>query len=657
MNKVEEQALIARAIELFEGRQIQAGIQQLITLLKTHPRHPEALQLIGLTCAGLPDKNQAIKLLQYCTQQGINSPILQYELGSLYLSSGQYPLAINILEKALAQSPENFEVLHDLGAAFALIGNISKAKNYFLEAAKVNDQSADLFYNLGRLCDEQFAFEQAITFYQKAVNLDHTFTSAWINLAIDLAVFKKYDEALKCFEIAYQLDPHVDFLFGDREFIKMRMCQWEHGQETLEILEKAIAGGQKVTAPFPLMALLDSPALLQKAAAIYAQSRYPQNNCLGAIPQYANQKIRVAYFSPDFHEHPVSYLTAELFELHDRNQFEIYAFSFGKNTNDSMRKRLESAFDHFIDVADKTPYEICLLAREAQIDIAIDLCGFTENTRTEIFSLRAAPIQISYIGFLGTMGAEYIDYLIADEVIIPKDLRKYYSEKIIYLPSYQSNDSRRSAGSKIFTKSELGIADNQFVFCNLNNVYKITEPIFNSWLRILGKVENSVFLLYSENPWASDNLRECAIKQGINPARLLFTSHLPREDYLAQYAIADLFLDTYPYNAGTTASDALWMSLPVITLQGNSFPSRVASSLLINLNLSELIHQSIESYESQAIELALNPAKHNDLKKKLAANRLQEALFDTQLFMKRLEYALSAVYQRHANGLSPEDLF
>jgi predicted O-linked N-acetylglucosamine transferase (SPINDLY family) len=321
-----------------------------------------------------------------------------------------------------------------------------------------------------------------------------------------------------------------------------------------------------------------------------------------------------------------------------------------------MRKRLESAFDHFIDVADKTSQEIGLMAREAQIDIAIDLCGFTENARTEIFSLRAAPVQISYVGFLGTMGAEYIDYLIADEVIIPKDLRKFYSEKIMYLPSYQSNDSQRSAGTKEFTKSELGIAENQFVFCNLNNVYKITEPIFNSWLRILSKVENSALLLYSENAWATDNLRNCATKQCINPARLIFTSHLPRADYLAQYAIADLFLDTYPYNAGTTASDALWMGLPVITLQGNSFPSRVASSLLTNLNLPELIHHSIESYEVQAIELASNPIKLNTLKNTLEQNRLIEPLFNIKLFTKHLEQAFSAAHSRHANGLPPEDI-
>lgn len=648
--------MIARAIELFENQQIKLGIQELIALLKVDPTHPEAIRLISLGCASLPDRNQAIDLLQCCTNEGINSSILQYELGSLYLSVGKYPLAVNALEKSLKQTPDSFEALHDLGAAFALMGNIDKAKDQFLKAAKVNDQSADLFYNLGRLCDEQFAFDQAITFYQKAVRLDQLFTMAWINLAIDLAACKKYDESLRCFETAYKQNPHVDFLYGDTQFIKMRMCQWGLEQDALKKLQRNIEEGKKVMAPFPLMALLDSPALIQKAATIYSQSKYPQNNCLGPIPKYANKKIRIAYFSPDFHEHPVAYLTAEIFELHDRNQFEVYAFSFGKKTNDSMRKRLESAFDHFIDVADKTSHEISLLARESHIDIAVDLCAYTENARTEIFSLRAAPVQISYIGFLGTMGAQYMDYLIADEIIIPKDLRQFYSEKIIYLPSYQSNDSKRSSEDKLVSKSDLGIAENQFVFCNLNNTYKITEHTFNSWLRILSQVENSVLLLYSENPWATENLRMQALEYGVNPSRLVFASHLPRAEYLAQYAVADLFLDTYPYNAGTTASDALWMGVPVITLQGQSFASRVASSLLVNLNLPELIHQSIESYETQAIDLAKNPVKLNEIKSKLAANRLTEPLFNTRLFTKQLEQAFSKAHRRYINNLLAEDI-
>ena len=656
MNEAQATRMLDAALELLRNQQLMPGIQQLIELLKLQANHPEALHLIRLTCDQLPDKNQAANLLQYCIEQGINSPILQYELGSLYLGIGQYPLAINALESSLIQTPDSFEALHDLGAAFALMGNISKAKEQFLKAATINDQSADLFYNLGRLCDEQFAFEQAITFYQKAVELNSSFTMAWINLAIDLAVFKKYDESLKCFETAYKQDPNVDFLYGDYQFIKMRMCNWGHEQETLQTLHESIARGQRIMAPFPLMALLDSPALIQRAATIYAQARYPQDNCLGPIPKYSNSRIRIAYFSPDFHEHPVSYLTSELFELHDRNQFEVYAFSFGKNTNDSMRKRLESAFDHFIDVADKTPYEISLLAREAQIDIAVDLCGYTENARTEIFSLRAAPIQIGYIGFLGTMGSEYMDYLVADEIIIPKELREFYSEKIIYLPSYQSNDSKRSSGEKTFSKSDFGISENQFIFCNLNNVYKITKPIFNSWLRILSQVENSVLLLYSENPWATENLKKQAIEYGINPARLIFAGHVPRADYLAQYAITDLFLDTYPYNAGTTASDALWMGVPVVTLQGRSFPSRVASSLLVNLNLPELIHQSIESYEAQAIELAKNPIKLSTLKNKLRANRLTEPLFNTKLFTQRLEQALINVHRLNQLRMPSEDI-
>ncbi|MBU3586762.1 hypothetical protein ICN30_02805 [Polynucleobacter sp. 31A-FELB] len=656
MNEAQANKMLDEALGFLRAQQITPGIQKLIELLKLEVNNPKAIHLIRLTCDSLPDKNQAIHLLQYCSEQGIHSPILQYDLGSLYLSIGQYPLAANAFEGSLQQSPHCFEALHDLGATFALMGNIGKAKEQFLKAAKVNDQSADLFYNLGRLCDEQYAFEQAITFYQKAVNLDPAFTMAWINLAIDLAVFKKYDDALDCFEVAYKQDPNIDFLYGDCRFIKMRMCNWENAQETLQMLQEGIERGQKIIAPFPLMALLDFPALIQKAAAIYAKARYPQNNSLEPIPYYSNKKIRIAYFSPDFHEHPVSFLTAELFELHDRDRFEIYAFSFGKKTKDAMRKRLEAAFDNFVDVADKTSYEICLMAREAQIDIAVDLCGYTENARSEIFSLRAAPIQISYIGFLGTMGSEWMDYLIADEVIIPKNLRKFYSEKIIYLPSYQSNDSQRSSGEKSFRKSDLGISENQFVFCNLNNVYKITESIFHSWLNILRKVENSVLLLYSENPWATENLQTLAVEYGIDSARLIFTSHLPRSDYLAQYAIADLFLDTYPYNAGTTASDSLWMGVPVITLQGESFSSRVASSLLINLKLAELIHHSIEDYEAQAIELANNQTKLNGLKNKLAANRLTEPLFNTKLFVKHLEQAFSTAHQRYEAKLPTDDI-
>ena len=649
--------IIAKAYALIQWGQLHLAIEILTDLLKEQPTNQQAIRLMAYISSALPDKEEAIQLLSICLQNKPPSPILLYELGSIYLNLGKYTQAIDTLNQALQKHPDYFEALHDLGAALALTGQKEEAFNKLFLASKINGQSADLYYNLGRLCDERFEYKQAIGFYQDALRLNSSYTEAWVNLAIDLAAFKKYADALNCFEKAYALNPNLNFLYGDCTFIRMRMCEWQSNFAELSELTQKITNGEKVISPFPLMALIDSPSLIQKAAKIYAESKYPLNPLLGPINQNNNQKIRIAYFSADFHEHPVSYLTAELFELHDRNYFEIYAFSFGKNTNDAMRKRLEKSFDHFIDVSDKTPLEICSSAREAKIDIAIDLAGYTENARTEIFALRAAPVQISYIGFLGTMGAQYMDYLIADEVIIPPHLRQFYSEKMIFLPSYQANDSKRTPSAKVFTKAELGIKEDQFVFCNLNDVYKITPSIFNSWMKILSLSPNSVLLLYSENSWAQENLIQQAIKREIDPGRLIFLDRLPRADYLSRYLMADLFLDTSPYNAGTTASDALWMGIPVITLQGNTFSSRVASSLLINLDLPELIHQSIEGYENQAIDLATHPKQFQVLKNKLACNKLCKPLFNSKLFTKHLEAAYKKAYLHYEENHLLKDIF
>jgi len=649
--------IIAKTYALVQGGQLHSAIKILRDLLKEQPTNQQAIQLMAYISSALPDKEEAIQLLNICLQDNPPSPVFLYELGSIYLNLGKYTQAIDALNQALQKHPDYFEALHDLGAALALAGRKEEAFEKLLLAAKINSQSADLFYNLGRLCDERFEYKEAIGFYQDALRVNSSYTEAWVNLAIDLATFKKYADALNCFEKAYALNPNLDFLYGDCVFIRMRMCEWQKNFADLSELTKKISNGEKVISPFPLMALIDSPSLIQKAAKIYAESKYPQDSLLGPINQNNNQKIRIAYFSADFHEHPVSYLTAELFELHDRNCFEVYAFSFGKNTNDAMRKRLENAFDHFIDVVDKTPFEICSLAREAKIDIAIDLTGYTENARTEIFAIRAAPIQISYIGFLGTMGVQYMDYLIADEVIIPSHLRQFYSEGIIFLPSYQANDSKRVPSIKNFTKAEFGIKEDQFVFCNLNDVYKITPSIFSSWMKILSLSSNSVLLLYSENSWAQENLIQQAIKKGVDPDRLIFLDRLPRADYLSRYLIADLFLDTSPYNAGTTASDALWMGLPVITLQGDTFSSRVASSLLINLDLPELIHQTIEGYENQAINLASHPKQFQALKNKLLRNKLCKPLFNSKLFIQHLEAAYKKASLHYKENHPIKDIF
>jgi protein O-GlcNAc transferase len=648
---------IARAKTLLEAGELKASVELLMDLVKINPSDQEAQHLLVSICSLLSDKNQSSAILRQCVQMGALSPILLYELGSINLELGRYSEAIHVFHKILVQHPQSFEALHDMGASYALLGNKPEALKYFLLAAKINSQSPDLFYNLGRLYDDLFEYESAIDCYQKAINLDHQHSASWVNLGIDLSTFKKYADALRCFKTAYSLDPHIPFLYGDCINTQIRMCQWEGIEVIKSYIKNSIDNKKGVIAPLPLSALIDSAALQQKAARLYVESNYPSNNALGEIPHFENKKIRIGYFSPDFHEHPVSYLMAEVFELHNRDEFEIYAFSFGKEVNDPMRLRIKNSFDYFFDVVDKTSQDICALSREIQIDIAVDLCGFTENARTEIFALKAAPIQVSYIGFLGTMGADYVDYLIADEVIIPPTLRPSYTENIIYLPSYQANDSKRSAESKVCSREDFGIRAGQFVFCNLNNLFKVTEEVFNSWLRILTESPNSVMMLYAENPYGVANLKDYARSKGIDPSRLIFVERIARNDYLSRYQVVDLFLDTSPYNAGTTASDALWMDIPVITLQGESFAARVASSLLTHLHLTELIHQDLTSYEAQAIELATQPSKLNTLKNKLKTNKTNAPLFNSALFVKNLESAFREASNKHKKKLPFKDIF
>ena len=435
----------------------------------------------------------------------------------------------------------------------------------------------------------------------------------------------------------------------------MKICSWSGLAESLENISKKVVANERVATPFPLLALNDDALLHKKSAEIYAQTINPFKPALEPIlkrPQ--SQKIRVGYFSADFRNHPVSFLIAELFELHDKNRFEITAFSYGVDDKSPMRSRLSQAFNQFIDVREKSDKEIAQLARELEIDIAVDLGGHTKDSRTGIFSYRAAPVQVSYIGYLGTMGMEYYDYLLADEIIIPKDLQQFYSEKITYLASYQSNDRKRIISNRVFTRRELGLPEKGFVFCCFNNNYKILPATFDGWMRILKAVESSVLFLYAENKWAEENLKKEAKARGIDSSRLVFGRQISMDEYLARYRVCNLFLDTTPYNAGTTASDALWTGLPVLTLIGQSFASRVAASLLKAIGLPELITNSQEEYEALAIDLAISPQKLADIKLKLANNCMTTPLFDTPLFTKNLEAAYTKMHARYLEDLLPE---
>ena len=625
-------------------------------VIKVNAKNHRAYELLAYINGKKGNPELAYKFLMRASQEEDCSAAALYELAAIHLESGRAEQAKTSLIRSLEKAGNFFEALHDLGMAEAQLGNLNEALICFTKALDIRKDIPQLFFNLGRLYDEQKNPDLALENYNEAIRLQPNFANAWCNKGTTLCDIKKFDEALICFENALLLDPSINFILGDIAHIKMRRCEWAGIEKFKITIEENINSGKKVTPPFPLISLIDNLSLHKKCAEIYTKSKFPFNPSLGEIVKRSRKaKIRIGYFSSDFRNHAVSYLTAELFELHDKNTFEIIAFSFGADDKSAMRLRLQGAFNQFIDVSHLSDKEVAQLSREMSIDIAVDLGGYTANCRTGIFAYRAAPIQVSYIGYLGTMGSEYIDYLVADKTIIPPDSVQYYTEKIAYLPCYQANDSRRKIADKVFTRKELDLPEDHFVFTCFNSNYKILPETFDSWMHILKSTKQSVLFLYAENEFAKSNLIKEAEVRGVGGERLIFGKHLDPDQYLARYQACDLFLDTAPYNAGTTASDALWAGLPVLTLIGKSFPSRVAASLLHNIELPELITTTKLAYEALAIELTTNSQKLTSIKKKLAENRQKTQLFNSSLFSAHIEAAYLKMMEFYWGDLPPDD--
>jgi predicted O-linked N-acetylglucosamine transferase (SPINDLY family) len=447
-------------------------------------------------------------------------------------------------------------------------------------------------------------------------------------------------------------------IFGYKAQSALALCDWDLVAQQSQLIQAGIAQKQAVVDPLTLLFLTDDPEQQLAAAKIWTQTRHSQHPMLPAISQRnRQQKIRIAYYSADFHDHATAYLIAELFELHDKSKFELIGFSFGPDKQDDMRNRLVAAFDQFIDVRQRSDLAVAELSRELAIDIAIDLKGYTQNSRAGIFALRAAPIQVSYLGYPGTMGADFIDYLLADKVLIPESHQTYYAEKIVYLPnSYQVNDGKRQIAERQLTRQEMGLPEDGVVFCCFTNSNKISRDSFVNWLTILASVEGSVLWLIEDNPLASEHLRQLALEHKIDPVRLVFAQRLPLAEHLARHRLADLFLDTLPYNAHTRASDALWAGLPVLTCIGESFAGRVAASLLMAIGLPELITLNQAEYQQLAITLANDRQRLKSIRERLAVNRLSSPLFDSALFVRHIEVAYQLIYQRWLAGLLPAHL-
>jgi len=625
--------------------------------LKIQPNDVEVLINKGVTLIDIKNYILASEVLDKAIQINSNIPEAWSNKGIALHHLNRYQESINAYKEAIKLNHNYYEAWSNLSAPLNSLKRFLEACDACDQALKLKPDYAEGLSNKGLVLVELNRLDAAIVHFDKALSLSPDYAKAWSNKAIALNELKRHEQAIIHYEKSLSLKVGIDWIYGDLLHTKMKICHWLDLSNELEYIPIKISKEEKIILPFVLFALIDDLILHKKNAEIFAQTQFPFNPALGSIPKStANKKIRVGYFSADFRSHAVSMLAVELFELHDKYSFEIIAFSFGDDDQSHIRQRVANAFNQFIDVRGMSDLDIAKLSRELHVDIAVDLGGYTADNRTGIFAYRAAPIQVSYLGYLGTMGTEYIDYLIADTTIIPEKSKIHYAEKIVYLPSYQVNDRKRKISDKVFTRDNFGLPDKGFVFACFCSNYKILPIVFDGWMRILKSVEGSVLFLYADNKWVEENTKREAEARGIDSARLIFGKNIPADENLSRYRTCDLFLDTYPYNAGTTASDALWAGLPVLTLNGESFASRIAASLLNSIGLPELITCTQEEYEALAIELALNPKKFEDIKFKLSNNRLTTALFDSSLFTQNLEIAFKQMKKRYDFDLPPDHI-
>jgi predicted O-linked N-acetylglucosamine transferase (SPINDLY family) len=623
-----------------------------------NPNFAEAYNNLGNVYKDLEQFDDAV--LSYNKALDANDNLYQasYNLGISLKQLKQFDKAIKMFMNVIDIKPNYAEAYNNLGTCFTMLGQMNTAIHYFEKTLELKPNYAQAHNGLGNVLIILGKVKQAISCFEKATKINPDFAEAYKNLGNAYKKMKKRDTSLIYFEKANKMKSNLDFILGDILNSKMHLCIWDDFQESISDLRNKIVNNEKVIDSFNLLGLIDEPALQRKASIIRINSEFPKNNSSPLVSRYnKHQKIRIGYFSGDFREHPVALLTAGLYETHDRDHFEIHAFSLGPDTNDEMNLRIKAGVDHFHNVQPMSHKEIVELARSLEIDIAVDLAGLTAKSRTDVFAMSAAPIQLSYIGWLGTMGADYYDYLIADPVMIPKENQKYYVEKIVYLPSFQVNDSKDLPPDIVMTRKDAGLPEEGFVFCCFNNTYKFTPTTFDSWARILSEVDNSVLIVYTNNDLSKKNLTKEIVERGIAANRLIFGDSLDRPEYLARYRVADLFLDTQPYNAGTTASDALKMGLPILTLKGQSYQSRMGASILNAVSLPELITNTPEEYESLAIQLGNDPEKMQAIKDKLANNLSSAPLFDTKRFTKNIEAAYNEMYERHHKGLEPEHIY
>jgi predicted O-linked N-acetylglucosamine transferase (SPINDLY family) len=610
-------------------------------------------------------------------------------LGVIRFQEGRPAEALEFFDRAAARQP-GFAILSNRGAALQLLGRFEEALASYDSALALQPGNAVLLYNRGRTLQDLGRFEEALASYQHALSLDANFAPARNNAGNALRALKRFDDALASFdpalaiqpgyaealynrgnlqwsvngdyhaavrdlEKALALDPAYDYAPGELLYLRLHGGDWRDFENQRARINEGVRAGRRMVQPFHYQALSDSPAELRACAVIFTNHHFPPATPVATIKRSPGKKIRLGYVAGEFREHATSWLMAGLFESHDRDKFELVAFDNGWDDKSPMRVRLNAAFGKIIDISRLSNRQAAERIAAEEIDILVNLNGYVGLHRTGVFAHRPAPVQVNYLGSPATMGAPYIDYIIADRILIPRDEEQYYTEKVVILPdSYQVNDRARAAPGAAPSRGDCGLPENEFVFCSFNSSYKLTPEIFAVWMNILKAVPKSVLWLLENNPDFAANLRRAAMAAGVGAERLIFAPMVPLERHLARMQQADLFLDLLPCGGHTTASDALWAGVPLVTCRGHAFGGRVAASLLNAVGLPELIAENLNDYQALALGLAGDPKRLKALRQKLAQNRLTTPLFDTARFRRHIEAAFTTMVEIFRRGEAPK---
>lgn len=665
------------------------AIKSFKSALDLNPDFYEALNNLGNALQQLNRHEEAIE--QYSQALNIRPDSLEilYNRGVSLQSLGRLIEALSAYEQVLAFNPIRVDALINQGNVLQQMGRNEEALGSYEKVIAINAELADAHYNRGNVLQELGRFDEsmasydcallkksdyveayynrgnllqmlarhtdAISSYDSAIGLNPSYAEAYYNRGISLHIENRIDEAEKSFRTTLELLPAHPYAYGAWIHQRQLLCDWRGIEDDAKNLLHQVIERKSVVHPFALISITDSPVVHRLCA---EQHTADLTKAVRSLPIIGNRslhtKIRLAYVSADFYQHATAVLMAGLFEHHDRTRFEVIGVSTGPDDKSDMRARLQSGFDKFIDVREKSDIVVAQWLRDNEIDIAIHLNGHCGNSRQKIFASQPAPIQVSYLGYPGTTGAPYIDYVIADKHVIRSVDHDYYSEKVVYLPdTYQVNDDRRGISGRLWTRVEANLPEEAFVFCCFNNNFKILPKVFDVWMRLLKQVQGSVLWLLEGNPIASRNLKYAAQERGVGPERIVFAPRLEITEHLARHQLANLFLDTLPYNAHTTASDALWAGLPFLTCKGETFAGRVGASLLHAIGLPELITNSLADYESLALNLATDQLRLSKLREKLFDNREKYPLFDTDLFRRHIESAYTTMWDRYKSGEAP----